>query len=113
MKNIVWTKIGSSLRLGGFNWHKSEIGFVYMVCKPKIMYINNDTSRPEVVGWNYNVWIKGNFIHGKTVKSLDMAKSYAKTIAIKLLLDHGFEIVKELKEVGVLKEVLAKIGIDL
>lgn len=112
MKEIIWkSDVGESQ----FITYYAKIGFVDAYCTPwqlqEIKYPNN--CYDKLIGWEYKIWFKGKSIRGnKLRKSLEDAKSDAEKLARECLLGHGFEIIKELKEVGMLEEVLSEVGID-
>lgn len=113
MKKIKWTKDGS---VAGFLCYQAKIGFIYMSCTPQIEYFNyhTDYSKRRLIGWRCRIRFNGRSIGSEKMrKSLENAKSDAEKLAEKCLSGCGFEVVKGLKEVGMLEEVLSEVGIDL
>lgn len=107
MNRIKWIKSGTNI-LPSYN---AKIGCIHLLCRSEW---NMHFTKRCIIGWNCSVYIGDKWINvTKTIKSLELAQKKGEELAIEYLFGCGFVILKELKKMNLLEEMLFKVGIDL
>lgn len=112
MNRIKWTKSGTK-KVPNYD---AEIGYICLRCRPEMKYSYQETywNPCLIVRWHCSVYFGNKWVVDiKTRKSLKCAQKDAEKLAIKYLFGCSFVILKELKKMGLLEEMLSEVGIDL
>lgn len=107
MNRIKWIKSGTNIAPS----YDAKIGCINLLCRSEYnMYF----TKRRVIGWNCSVYIGNKWINRtKTIKSLELAQKKGEELAIEHLFGYGFVVLKELKKMGLLEEMLSEVGVDL
>jgi hypothetical protein len=121
MERIKWVKDGGIK----FPCYEANVGSYLLECVPivknrnipykyshlKYSYKKVDT---HISGWYGFVLFDGKQLHRTTKrKSKELAQKDVEKIMVEHLFCYGFLVVKELKRMGLLEEVLSEVGVDL
>ncbi len=111
MKDIVWKK--EDYCWDGFPLYYATIGHIRVRCEPVVFFPYDRDDLKRLVGWDFRFY--GPTCEGSVVtrKSLEAAKKDAEKAVIEHLLSVGASMVTELKQIGMLEEVMSIAGIDL
>lgn len=111
MKGIRWFKSYYGYRKETPNYN-AKIGHIKLCCRPSIRYLRDNKRR--IFGWTCNIYL-GNKQIGQTTReqSLEFTQKEAEKLAIKYLLGYSHVVLKALKKIGLLEDMLSEIGIDL
>lgn len=110
MNRIKWIKSGTEK----FPNYNAKIGPIDLRCRPEMKYSRLDRPGNSIYKWRCSVYLKDKWVVGtKNRKSLENAQKDGEKLAIQYLFGYGFIILKELKKMGILEEMLFEVGIDL
>ncbi len=107
MKDVVWKK--ENYCWDGFPLYYATIGHIKVRCEPVVVY---PYGRKRLVGWDFGFYGPRRVNNFITRKSLEAAKKDAEKAVIEHLLSAGASMVTELKQIGMLEEVMSVAGID-
>lgn len=112
MKGIRWIKSHPYNFGSNIHNYNAEIGHICLCCRPYTKHSRN--GKIHIIGWVCFIYCGDKQIgETKIGPSLDFTQRKAERLAFKYLYGDGFVVLKALKRVGVLEEMLSEVGIDL
>lgn len=108
----MWTKSGKTRNYyGEYSNYVAKVGCFELICRPDIEFRHQKASATT---WQCDIYV-GNkpLVGGPPWKSLKSCQEDAEERLVQYLLGCGLEMLKALKKIGLLEEVLSEVGIDL